>query len=90
MFGFSLSMLFPLMGFGLFYSFPSISVCVFMEFFFSGGEGFQDRVSRYSPGYPGTHSVDQAGIEKSTCLCLPSAGIKGVHYATTAQLHGVL
>jgi hypothetical protein len=24
---------------------------------------FQDRVSPYSPGYPGTHSVDQAGLE---------------------------
>jgi hypothetical protein len=29
---------------------------------------------RCSPGCPGTHSVDQ----KFTCLCLPSAGIKGV------------
>ena len=24
---------------------------------------FQDRVSLCSPGYPGTHSVDQAGLE---------------------------
>jgi hypothetical protein len=24
---------------------------------------FQDRVSMYSPGCPGTHSVDQAGLE---------------------------
>jgi hypothetical protein len=24
---------------------------------------FQDRVSLYSPGCPGTHSVDQAGLE---------------------------
>ena len=24
---------------------------------------FQDRVSLYSPGYPGTHFVDQAGLE---------------------------
>ena len=24
---------------------------------------FQDRVSQYSPGCPGTHSVDQAGLE---------------------------
>jgi hypothetical protein len=35
---------------------------------------FRDRVSLYSPGYPGTHSVDQTGLE----LCLPSAGIKGM------------
>jgi hypothetical protein len=45
---------------------------------------FRDRVSLYSPGCPGTHFVDQAGLElqKSALLCLPSAGIKGVlHYA---------
>jgi hypothetical protein len=24
---------------------------------------FRDRVSLYNPGYPGTHSVDQAGLE---------------------------
>jgi hypothetical protein len=42
---------------------------------------FRDRVSLCSPGCPGTHSVDQAGLElKFTCLCLPSAGIKGVLY----------
>ncbi|GAB1287847.1 Golgi phosphoprotein 3-like [Apodemus speciosus] len=36
--------------------------------------GLKDKelVSLCSPGCPGTHSVDQA------CLCLPSAGIKGV------------
>jgi hypothetical protein len=33
---------------------------------------FWDRVSLCSPGWPGT--------QKSTCLCLPSAGIKGVHH----------
>ncbi|GAB1294594.1 DNA topoisomerase 2-binding protein 1 [Apodemus speciosus] len=40
----------------------------------------EQRVSLCSPGCPGTHSVDQAGLElqKSACLCLPSAGIKGV------------
>lgn len=27
------------------------------------GVGVQDRVSPYSPGYPGTFSVDQAGLE---------------------------
>jgi hypothetical protein len=24
---------------------------------------FQDRISLYSPGYPGTHFVDQAGLK---------------------------
>jgi hypothetical protein len=34
-------------------------------FFFFGGGGLvlQDRVSLYSPGCPGTHFVDQAGLE---------------------------
>jgi hypothetical protein len=42
---------------------------------------FRDRVSLYSPGCPGTHFVDQAGLElKSVCLCLPSAGIKGMRH----------
>ncbi|GAB1296005.1 Glutamine--fructose-6-phosphate aminotransferase [Apodemus speciosus] len=56
-----------------------------VEFFFASDA----RVSLCSPGCPGTHSVDQAGLElkKSACLCLPSAGIKGVrHHAR--QLDG--
>jgi hypothetical protein len=32
-------------------------VCLFVLFV------FQDRVSLFSPGCPGTHSVDQAGLE---------------------------
>jgi hypothetical protein len=54
---------------GLFFGF----VCLFVS---------RDRVSLYSPGCPGTHFVDQAGLEtqKSSCLCLPSAGIKGVRH----------
>jgi hypothetical protein len=28
-----------------------------------GGGGFRDMVSLYSPGCPGTHFVDQAGLE---------------------------
>jgi hypothetical protein len=34
-------------------------------------------VSLCSPGCPGTHFVDQAGLElqKSTCLCLPSSSL---------------
>ena len=46
---------------------PHIIFCLFVYL-------FQDRVSLYSPGCPGN--------QKSTCLCLPSAGIKGVsHHA---------
>jgi hypothetical protein len=48
-----------------------------VQHFFWGG--VRDRVSLYSPGCPGAHFVDQAGLrtQKSACLCLPSAGIKG-------------
>jgi hypothetical protein len=44
---------------------------------------FQDRVSLCSPGCPGTHSVDQAGLELRNPPA--SAGIKGV-CATNTQL----
>lgn len=34
-----------------------------------------------SPGYPKVYSVFQTGLElRSSCLHLPSAGIKGVHH----------
>jgi hypothetical protein len=37
---------------------PNISIELFFLFFF-----LRDRVSLCSPGCPGTHSVDQAGLE---------------------------
>jgi hypothetical protein len=40
---------------------------------------FREMVSQHSPGCYGTHCVVQAS-QRSTCLCLPSAGIKGMHY----------
>jgi hypothetical protein len=40
---------------------------------------FQDRVSLCSPGCPGTHFVDQAGLELRN-LPASSAGIKGVYH----------
>jgi hypothetical protein len=44
---------------------------------------FQD-----SPGCTGTCSVDQTGLEqRSACLCLPCAGIKGIcHYHPASLL----
>jgi hypothetical protein len=36
---------------------------IFLLFFFFFFLVFRDRVSLYSPGYPGTHFVDQAGLE---------------------------
>jgi hypothetical protein len=49
-------------------------------FFFFGF--FRDRVSLYSPGCPGTHSVDQAGLElrNPPASASLSAGIKGVRH----------
>jgi hypothetical protein len=35
----------------------------FNESFFGGGGTVRVRVSLFSPGYPGTHFVDQAGLE---------------------------
>jgi hypothetical protein len=57
----------------LFFSFLFFS---FLSFFFI----FQDRVSLYNPGCPGTHSVDQIGLElrNPPASAFPSAGIKGV------------
>jgi hypothetical protein len=48
---------------------------------------FRDRVSLCSPGCPGTHSVDQAGLElwNPPSLCLPSAGIKGMCHHCPAR-----
>jgi hypothetical protein len=46
---------------------------------------FQDRVSLYSPGCPGTHSVDQAGLElrNPTASASRVLGLKAC--ATTAR-----
>jgi hypothetical protein len=66
-------------GWGLaFFSFWHTFSFLFILFYFLV---FQDRVSLCSPGCPGTHSVDQAG------LCLPSAGIKGVRHCCSALAH---
>jgi hypothetical protein len=35
----------------------------YFSFFVFGFFVFRDRASLYSPGCPGTHSVDQAGLE---------------------------
>jgi hypothetical protein len=45
---------------------PNIALCVFgvfLVFWFFGFFFFRDRVSLYSPGCPGTHLVDQVGLE---------------------------
>jgi hypothetical protein len=45
-----------------------LGVVVFCLFWFLV---FQDRVSLYSPGCPGTHFVDQSGLNSEICLPLP-------------------
>ena len=55
---------------------PSITeLSPFVPSFFGGcwgGVVVQGRVCLCSPGYPGTHSVDQAGLELTNILILPS------------------
>jgi hypothetical protein len=55
-------------------------VCLFVCFFW-------DRVSLCNPGCPGTHSVDQAGLElrNPPASASQSAGIKGVRHHTQLQ-----
>jgi hypothetical protein len=50
---------------GVFFVCFVLVLCVSVVFgwVFFGGWGFQDRVSLCTPGYPGTHSVDQAALE---------------------------
>ena len=52
---------------------------------------FRDKVSLCSPGCPGTHSVEQAGLKlkSSACLYLPSAGVKGVPHHCLAKSAGL-
>jgi hypothetical protein len=50
---------------------------------------FWDRVSLCSPGCPGTNSLCRPGwprTQKFACLCLQSAGIKGMHHHTQPNL----
>jgi hypothetical protein len=40
-----------------------LSLALYPIFFFFFGLVFRDRISLCSPGCPGTHSVEQAGLE---------------------------
>jgi hypothetical protein len=55
------------------------SFCLFVCLFVCFVLFFRDRVSLYSPGCPGTHSVDQAGLELRNPACL---WIKGMRHHT--------
>jgi hypothetical protein len=65
------------MGALLLYLFIFIIFILLLLFF------FQDRVSLYSLGCPGTHFVDQAGLERRT-------GIKGVCHHTRLKFFSFL
>jgi hypothetical protein len=56
---------------------------LFFSFFLFG---FRDRVSLYSPGCPGTNSVDQAGLELRDLFASASQVLELKACATTAQL----
>jgi hypothetical protein len=60
------------------FSWPFFVVVVVLLLFF-----FQDRVSLYSPGCPGTHSVDQAGLKLRNPPASASQvlGLKACHHA---------
>ena len=47
---------------------------------------FFENISLCSPGCPGTHSVDKAGLNLSAYLCLPSAEIKGAYQGYLAVM----
>jgi hypothetical protein len=66
-----------------------VGVWVFFFFFlivfgfcFSSFLGFQDRVSLCSPGCPGTHPVDQAGLELRN-LPASASQVLGLKVCTT-------
>jgi hypothetical protein len=54
------------------------------DFFFFG---FSSRVSLYIPGCPGTHSVDQAGLELRNPPASASQVLGLKVFATTARLN---
>jgi hypothetical protein len=59
-----------------------VGFCLFVCLF------FRDRVSLCSPGCPGTHSVDQAGLELRNPPVSASQVLGLKACATTARLHG--
>jgi hypothetical protein len=64
--------------------------CLFFVFCFLLLLFFQDRVSLDSPGCPGTHSIDQAGLELRNLPASASQGLGLKACATTAWSENVL
>jgi hypothetical protein len=63
------------------YPFSHLGIILLVLFFV-----FQGRVSLYNPGSPGTHSVDQAGLELRNLPASASQVLASKVCATTAQL----
>jgi hypothetical protein len=61
-----------------------LSFFLFFFFFFSGGGEFRDRVTLCNPGCPGTHSVDQTGLELRNLPASASQVLGLKECATTA------
>ena len=61
-------------------SFETVWIFSFLFFSFLFFSGFQDSVSLYDPGYPGTGSVDQASLKLRDlpASAFQMAGIKGM------------
>jgi hypothetical protein len=62
-------------------------VCFFLFFVFC--LVFRDKVSLYSPGCPGTHAVDQAGLELRNPPASASQVLELKACATTARLRRI-
>ena len=62
----------------IYYLFIYLSIYLFLV--------FRDRVPLYSPGYPGTHSVDHAGLELRNLPASTSQVLGLKACTTTAQL----
>ena len=67
----------------------NILQCFFFSFFFFFFWLFRDRVSLYSPGCPGTHSVEQAGLELRNPPASASQVLGSKACATTTRLSSV-
>jgi hypothetical protein len=66
-------------------SFIYLLFIIFILFLFYLFIFFWDRVSLYSPGCPGTHSVDQAGLELRNLPASASQVLGLKAWATTAR-----
>jgi hypothetical protein len=65
---------------------PQLAFCFVLFWFGFGFSFFRDRVSLYSPGCPGTHFVDQAGLELRN-LPASASQVLGLKVCATTAWH---